>query len=326
MKTSRNNRIRIIQKDCEKGAIYHCVSRTINKEFWWDEKAKEIMRRQLWKVAAFCGVDILAYCLMSNHFHVLVRVVTGRSASLSNRELSEKLRNFYTNPDDQQLLARLQADLASPEPRIQEATRKMLLARMDDLSNFMKIFKQRFSIWYNRNHNRCGPHWNDRFQSVLVEDCPSALRLVAAYLALNPVRAGICSDPKNYRYSSYTEALVGNRKALEGLCEITGEHDGRTALEKFRQFVYAVGEKPKADGSGMVIDGAEGQKVRQEGGQLPWASILYSKARFYTQGVAIGTADYLDALLRSGVVRPTRKTRRRPIAEQVDKQWHTFRN
>ncbi len=78
---------------------------------------------------------------------------------------------------------------------------------MDDVSAFMKLLKQRFSIWYNRSHGRGGTHWCERFQSVLVEDTPHALRLVAAYIALNPVRAGLCRDPKDYRFSSYAEAL-----------------------------------------------------------------------------------------------------------------------
>ncbi len=48
---------------------------------------------------------------------------------------------------------------------------QLLLARMHDLSEFMKTLKQRFSIWYNRNHdNRLGTLWMDRFKSVLVEE------------------------------------------------------------------------------------------------------------------------------------------------------------
>ncbi len=315
MRSRKNNRIRLIRRDSERGSIYHCVSRTVNKEFFWDEQAKEVLRRQIRKVAAFCGVDILAFCLMSNHFHILVRVVSGRSAALSNQELLEKLRQFYNNPDDLPVLEKLQADLLSEVEPKRQATRQMLLARMDDLSQFMKILKQRFSIWYNRNHQRLGPHWCDRFQSVLVQDHPQALRVVAAYIALNPVRAGICQDPKDYRHSSYTEALVGDENALQGLLEITGAEDFSSALAEFRRFVYAIGVQPKADGSGMTIDPAEAKKVQQEGGKLPWATMLLVKARHFTQGLAIGSADFLKELLAAGVVKPTRKTRLRPMAE-----------
>ncbi len=312
--TNRNNRIRIMKKDSEKGSVYHCVSRTINKEFLWDDRAKEVLRRQIGKVAEFCGVEILAYCLMSNHFHILVRVVTGRSARLTNEELREKLQNFYTNPDDTLVLSRLQEGLFSNEEWKRITTRKMLLARMDNLSNFMKILKQRFSIWYNRNHNRVGPHWSDRFQSVLVQNNYQALRAVAAYIALNPVRAGICKDPKEYRFSSYTEAVVGHRKALQGLLSVCGERDYQTALAEFRQFVYAMGVMPKADGSGATIEPDEVRKVKQEGGKLPLTSNLSAKARYFTQGVAIGTFEYLECLLKEGLVKLSQKTKIHPIS------------
>ncbi len=311
-----NNRIRIVRRDSIDGSVYHCVSRTVNKEFWWDEPAKEVLRRQIRKVAAFCGVDILAYCLMSNHFHILVRVVTGRSSSLTNEELLERLRRYYNNPEDELVLERLQSDLLSEEEMKREATRKMLLARMDDLSNFMKILKQRFSIWYNRRHHRIGPHWCDRFQSVLVEDSRSALRAVAGYIALNPVRAGICRDPKDYRHSSYTEALVGDAEALRGLLAITGERDYQSGLAEFRKFLYRTGEIIKADGSGRIITPGEANIAKRGEEDLSISMLLYSKIRHFTQGVAIGGTDYLRELVAKGVVKTTRRTRPRAIAHQ----------
>ncbi len=312
----RNNRIRLVLRDSERGSIYHCVSRTVNKEFLWDERAKEVLRRQIWKVAEFCGVEILAYCLMSNHFHILVRVVTGRSASLSDEELLERLRHYYNNAEDASLLGKLEAELLSEEGRRKEVTRKMLLARMDDLSNFVKILKQRFSIWYNRNHQRLGPHWCDRFQSVLVQSNQKALRAVAAYIALNPVRAGICTDPKDYRFNSYTEALVGNKKALQGLSIVTGASDFQSALQELRQVIFAVGGAPKKDGSGAVIEEDAARQVEQDKGELPWSTLLYCKVRHFSQGVAIGSTEYLHQLLAAGLVKSSRKTRVRPMVCQ----------
>ncbi len=316
MKSRINNRIRLVKKDSITGTIYHCVSRTVNKEFFWDERAKEVLRRQIGKVAAFCGVDIISYCLMSNHFHLLVRVVTNRSACLTNEDMVEKLRLFYNNPDDAPVLAKYEEDLLGTEERRRENTRKMLLARMDDLSNFMKILKQRFSIWYNRNYHRAGPHWCDRFQSVLVQNSQPALRMVAAYIALNPVRAGICKDPKDYRYSSFAEALSGDIKALQQLSVITGESHAAKALEVFRRFVYIVGVRPKADGSGMVIAPEDAVQALAE--EKEWLSVerLYRKAKCFTQGVAIGSADFLKELCTAGIVHITKKTRLRPILNQ----------
>ena len=80
----------------------------------------------------------------------------------------------------------------------------------------MKELKQRFSIWFNRTHENHGTLWSERFKSLLVENNPEALKVVAAYIDLNPVRAGLCGDPKSYRWSGYAEALSGEEQAQRG--------------------------------------------------------------------------------------------------------------
>ncbi len=291
------------------GSVYHCISRTVNKEFLWDDEAKEVFRKQLWKTAAFCGVEVLAYCFMGNHFHILVRVVTGRSAQLTNDELLERLRNFYTNPKDVLVLTEWQACLCSEDTQQQAATRQRLLARMDDLSVFMKLLKQRFSIWYNRSHGRVGTHWCERFQSVLVEDTPHALRLVAAYIALNPVRAGICQDPKDYRFSSYAEALAGHAKSLSALRRMMREKTATAALAEFRNFIYAIGVMPKKDGSGACFDPVAARKVMRKGGKLPTAVLLSCKITFFTRGLVLGTGEFLREMETKQKVKVNRRTR-----------------
>ena len=72
---------------------------------------------------------------------------------------------------------------------------------MHDLSELMKGFMQRFTQWFNRSRQRTGGLWEDAFKSVLVEDGVAA-RTMAAYIDLNPVRAGIVTDPAEYRWSS----------------------------------------------------------------------------------------------------------------------------
>jgi hypothetical protein len=70
---------------------------------------------------------------------------------------------------------------------------------------------------YNGRHGRTGTLWEDRFKSVLVENSESAKAAVAAYIDLNPVRAKIAADPKDYRWSGYGEACGGGKQARAGL-------------------------------------------------------------------------------------------------------------
>jgi len=90
--------------------------------------------------------------------------------------------------------------------------------RMFDISEFMKTFKQRLSQSYNARHGRKGVLWEERFKSILIQGRTGhALATVAAYIDLNAVRAGLVSDPKDYRYCGYGEAVAGSVQAREGL-------------------------------------------------------------------------------------------------------------
>ncbi|MCX6873462.1 MAG: hypothetical protein NTW21_06590 [Verrucomicrobia bacterium] len=79
----------------------------------------------------------------------------------------------------------------------------------------MKTLLLRFSRWLNTKHERTGAWWESRFKSVLVED-GVASRTVAAYIDLNPVRAGMVEDPADYRWSSYGEAMGGGPRGHGG--------------------------------------------------------------------------------------------------------------
>ena len=77
-------------------AVYHCMTRTVNGEMLFKNREKEMLRKMLWQVADFSGVEILTYCIMSNHFHVLVRVP--EPENLSNSELMRRYKVLYPNP------------------------------------------------------------------------------------------------------------------------------------------------------------------------------------------------------------------------------------
>jgi hypothetical protein len=103
-----------------------------------------------------------------------------------------------------------------------EAWRQRMLGRMFSLSEFMKALKQRFTQWYNRRNGRTGTLWEGRYKSVIVEDEETALRTMATYIDLNPVRAGLTDDPGKYRWCGYAEAMAGKAEAVEGIVKVTG--------------------------------------------------------------------------------------------------------
>jgi hypothetical protein len=105
-----------------------------------------------------------------------------------------------------------------------EEIRHRYTRRMHDLSWFMKSLLERFTKWFNGRHSRSGTLWEDRFKSVIVESG-------AAYIDLNPVRAGMVDDPADYRWSGYGEAVGGGKrgngkKSREGIVRACMSHKG----------------------------------------------------------------------------------------------------
>ena len=79
-----------------RSAVYHCMTRTVNGELLFKDREKEIMRKMIHQVADFCGVTVLTYCVMSNHFHVLLEVPD--APSVTDAELMRRYKVLYPKP------------------------------------------------------------------------------------------------------------------------------------------------------------------------------------------------------------------------------------
>jgi REP element-mobilizing transposase RayT len=241
-------------------------------------------------------VEVLTFCLMNNHFHLLVRVPPAEG--VSDEELLRRYRVLYPEPTAYQTAS---IELMTKELMAggsdAEAIRVRLLARMGDISAFMKTLKQRFSTWFNKSHNRFGPLWSDRFKSVLVEGKGNVLQTIAAYIDLNPVRAGIVQDPKDYRFCGYAEAVAGRGDAVRGLTFVTsGLYDiaAVEALKAYRLMLFGKGSAPAA--GAKQIDRAQAVRVlEKEQGHLPAATLLRCRIRFFSEGAVLGSREFVAA-------------------------------
>jgi REP element-mobilizing transposase RayT len=313
----RGTRIKIHGED----AVYHCISRTVNGERLFDEDAKEMFRRQMWQIADYCGVTILTYAVMDNHFHVLVKV--SPKASVSDEELLRRYRVLYPKPTRFQSasLATIKSQLKAGGPDA-ETWRKQQLALMSDVSAFMKLLKQRFSIWFNKTHARFGTLWSERFKSVLVQPTGRVIRTMAAYIDLNPVRAGIVEDPKDYRFCGYSEAVAGRKKAQAGLIEVVGEDYARSWKcahdDCYRLMIMGVGAKPRT-GKAHVPDKLFEETVRAKG-KLPLSAVLRCRIRYFTEGAVMGGREFVAKQLalyrrRAGLRRPKQPQALPPVCD-----------
>ncbi len=179
---------------------------------------------------------------------------------------------------------------------------------------FMRSLKQRFSRWYNGRKQRKGTLWEERYRSVAVEIGEAggyghAARVVAAYIDLNPVRAGMVEDPKDYGWSGYGRAVRGEKECVRGVLKLWGGQGGApAAMAAYRVFLFEEGSEERCPG-GEVGDRKSGARKRREGiearkvweergrgGRLPMAVLLRLRSRYLVDGVAIGSAGFLRRL------------------------------
>jgi hypothetical protein len=221
-------RRRILGKGPLEAYCYHVMSRTCGGDVFFDDVEKEALRRLLWKMSEFSGLRLVTYCIMGNHFHALVEVprkdiwLERFSGPQGELRLFDHLRTLYSKA----FVALLRQELDDLRKRGLEvvalAKIEAIKRRFCDLSLFVKEVKERFSRWFNKRRGRKGTLWMDRFKSVMVEGRGEPLHTMAAYIDLNPVRAGLVEDPKDYRWCGYGEAMGGSRRALRGLARVTG--------------------------------------------------------------------------------------------------------
>jgi REP element-mobilizing transposase RayT len=272
----------------------HLISRTNNGEWFFDQRSKTKLLHLIRLAAEFCGLDLLTYALMANHPH----------AEVLNP-------HWKKDPDDAELLRRyrvlnpggptkyrsknldvIAAHLAA-NTEFGIDWRRRQIAQMGDISQFMKIVKQRFTVWFNRTYKRTGTIWGGRFKSLLVHGNSGALLAMAAYIDLNPVRAGIVSDPKDYLFSGYGQAVSGNLAARNGIIQLTGAPNWDIAQAEYRKLLYAVAVKPRAKGRVLAIE--EFDRVVSEKGKVPLAQALRLRIRSLTDGVVFGTKEFIAA-------------------------------
>jgi putative transposase len=314
----------------EKLAIYHCISRVVDRRFVFGDAEREHFRMFMRMQENFSGCRVLSYCVMSNHFHILLEVPPMPEGGISDLELLKRLSATNTEAFVAVVAKELaEARAEGREPWVAEIHARFTY-RMHDLSEFMKTLLQRFTRWFNRTHQRSGTLWEERYKSVIVESGIAA-RTMAAYIDLNPVRAGMVSDPAQYRWSSYGEAVGGGpkgngRKSREGLVRACMSHHGvKFEAEKWKEVsrIYrramglALGRKSgRAEVEKGVtrpqMNAAEALEAEDNGTALPdlkLAAMLRCRVRYFTDGAVIGSKAFVNEVFQQGESRfgPKRK-------------------
>jgi putative transposase len=302
-----------------KPAIYHCISRVVDRRFVFEDLEREQFRMFMRMQENFSGCRVLSYCVMSNHFHILLEVPPLPVEGTSDEDLLKRLGAIYTEAFVATVAKELKEARKTENQRLVDEIHARFTYRMHDLSEFMKTLLQRFTRWFNRTHHRSGTLWEERYKSVIVEDGVAA-RTMAAYIDLNPVRAGMVSDPADYRWSSYGEAIGGGakgngKKSREGLVRACLGHQGvgfeaekwDDASRIYRRLMgIALGKssgKAEVKSRGLVTKNtAEVLESEDNETALPdlkLAGMLLCRVRYFTDGAVIGSKAFVNEAFTS---------------------------
>lgn len=257
------------------------------------EIEKEHMHALIRRIEGFTGVRVLTYAIMTNHVHLLLEE-PDRDTVISDEEFNRRMTCLYSEAE----LVDLKERWAMWDAASIEADKRRYLVRMHDISEFMKQLKQRFSRWYNQRNQRSGALWDTRFKSVLVQP-GLPLRTVAAYIEMNPVRAGMEKSPHFYRYCGFGEAIGGNSKAREGIRLITKSMDATLHtwhevsahyLERILMYDDVRKHPEQACTDHDYLRSKLGNKLK-----LTDFERLLCRCRYFTDGRIIGSRAFVDA-------------------------------
>jgi REP element-mobilizing transposase RayT len=281
-------------------SYYHILSRIVDRRHILDDTEKERFRRLMRAVEGFSGCQVLTWTCLSNHWHICLRVP--EPEPISDHELIKRLKYLYDNRLVAQIATEL-ADLRSQSKDTEaEALKARYTGRMYNLSAFVKTLKQRFTMSYNRRHERKGTLWESRFKSVLFEGSRRALWTLAAYIDLNAVRAGMVADPQAYRFCGYGEAVAGVKFAREGLIRVMQSPDGTMANwdrlgRHYRRLLYERGQKePGRNRGGITAERVAA--VLASGGQLTTREVLRCRIRYFSDGMILGSRGFVDEMFQ----------------------------
>jgi REP-associated tyrosine transposase len=180
-------------------AIYHVTVRGVNRQkIVRDDVDCEVWVHGLDRSVRKVGTRLHAWCLMTNHVHLLVETPNA------------------------------------------------------NLADFMQHLNSGYARAYNRRHGRVGHLYQDRYYSIVIEREEHLLEVVR-YIVLNPVRAGICSAPEDWPWSSHraTAGIVPKPRYLTTSWIL--EQFARDADEAARRYAQFVAEgAPAASIAGIL--------------------------------------------------------------------------
>ncbi len=200
---------------------YHCIARCVRRAFLCGKdnfSGNNYEHRRQWVVdrlkelTTIFVMDIPAYAVMSNHYHVILRVDLDCLAAFTDREVIDRWTTLFRGPV---LIQRMLAgdNLTKAEKDVIDTIVAEWRKRLGDISWFMRCLNEYLARKANEEDRCKGRFWEGRFKSQALLDEQAVLSCMA-YVDLNPVRANMAKTPEASDYTAIQERLVAAATAL----------------------------------------------------------------------------------------------------------------
>ncbi len=200
---------------------YHCIGRCVRRAFLWgrdDYSGRDFSHRKLWvmerltQLSQVFAVNLCAYAIMSNHYHLVVHVDAEKAQGWSDTEVAERWGRLFSLPAYVEQVLKGQASAAEQHYATKFLTE--IRRRLCDLSWYMRSLNESIARRANQEDQCTGRFWEGRFKSQAILD-EAGLLACCMYVDLNPVRAGIAPTLEDSEFTGIQQRLFEHAAKLQ---------------------------------------------------------------------------------------------------------------
>lgn len=257
---------------------YHCTTRCVRRAYLCGRDnltGKEFGHRKQWlenrmaKLSQIFAIDLLAYAVMANHYHVVVRLHSEKHDKRSDDEIKERWGKIYSVPED-------------VSPQMLTLWRE----RLHNLSWFMRCLNEPLARLANSEDDCKGRFWEGRFRCQALLDETALIRCMA-YVDLNPIRAALAKTPESSRHTSIAARIRRQDKHLTPF--IDGVRDDVQAIpipqSDYLQLIDWTGRQLQCGKKGHIPDSTPPVLERLKFDADRWIKEMNHYGRWYYRAV-----------------------------------------